>query len=214
MIPIMKDGQNDRVKHLDPRSLRALAHPLRMELLRFLRAEGPATATQLARRLSESSGSTSYHLRQLAAHGFVEEERGRGTGRERWWRSAHRGTYLSVSELLGDPDTRGALDIFLHEVLRTHFRHAAAWLAEQASWTLAWVEASTISDYMLRLSPAELLALSRELHDTIERYRRADEAGPEDAERVIVQLHAFPQRAPERSGRDHGEGHRAGVGQA
>ena len=58
----------------DPRSLKALAHPLRLELLELLRFEGPSTASALARRVGESSGATSYHLRQLARHGYIEED--------------------------------------------------------------------------------------------------------------------------------------------
>src|SRR4051812_14770407 len=56
----------------DVRALRALAHPLRNRLLGLLRLDGPATASRLARVVGESSGATSYHLRQLAAYGFVE----------------------------------------------------------------------------------------------------------------------------------------------
>ncbi|MBW8766480.1 MAG: helix-turn-helix transcriptional regulator, partial [Geodermatophilales bacterium] len=63
-----------------------------MSLLAALRMDGPSTATHLAERLGESSGSTSYHLRQLAAFGFVEEVPGEGDGRERWWRARHRST--------------------------------------------------------------------------------------------------------------------------
>src|SRR6478736_7487779 len=65
--------------------LRGLAHPLRLQLLQVLRAEGPATASQLARRLGESSGATSYHLRALHRAGLVEEVEQRNA-RERWWR--------------------------------------------------------------------------------------------------------------------------------
>lgn len=64
--------------------LRALAHPLRLQLLQVLHAEGPATASQLARRLGESSGATSYHLRALYRAGMVEEAEQRNA-RERWW---------------------------------------------------------------------------------------------------------------------------------
>src|SRR5690348_9017820 len=64
--------------------LRALAHPLRLQLLETLHVEGPATASQLARRLGESSGATSYHLRALHKAGMVEEAE-RRNGRERWW---------------------------------------------------------------------------------------------------------------------------------
>src|SRR3954465_1992598 len=73
----------------DARALRALSHPRRLELLALLRFEGESTATLLARRLGESSGATSYHLRQLAQHGFIEEAPARG-GRERYWRYRER----------------------------------------------------------------------------------------------------------------------------
>lgn len=69
------DSQNPepQLRKLDAHSLRGLAHPLRIRLLGDLRLHGPATASQLAERLGESSGATSYHLRQLAAYGFVED---------------------------------------------------------------------------------------------------------------------------------------------
>ena len=70
-------------RQLDTRALIALAHPLRVQLRNELRIAGPATASQLARRFGESSGATSYHLRMLARHGFIEPEDGRGTARER-----------------------------------------------------------------------------------------------------------------------------------
>ena len=76
---------------LDARSLRGLAHPLRVRLLGLLREHGPATASGLARTVGESSGVTSYHLRQLAEHGLVvEDEVPDASRRERWWRAAHR----------------------------------------------------------------------------------------------------------------------------
>ena len=59
----------------DVTAVRALAHPLRLELLDLLRFEGPSTATLLANRVGESSGTTSYHLRQLARYGYIEEAR-------------------------------------------------------------------------------------------------------------------------------------------
>src|SRR5437016_4542307 len=76
--------------------LRGLAHPLRLQLLQLLRAEGPATATQLARRLGESSGATSCHLRALHRAGLVEEVE-RRNGRERWWQR--------TSELIAVPNS-------------------------------------------------------------------------------------------------------------
>src|SRR2546421_8194539 len=72
------------VRPMSAEHLRALAHPLRLQLLQVLHAEGPATASQLARRLGESSGATSYHLRALHRAGMVEEAEQRNA-RERWW---------------------------------------------------------------------------------------------------------------------------------
>ena len=73
----------------DPAVLKALAHPLRQRILGILR-QGPASATTLAKELGENTGATSYHLRELAKHGFIEEEPGLGRGKERWWRTRPR----------------------------------------------------------------------------------------------------------------------------
>ncbi|NUT30943.1 MAG: helix-turn-helix transcriptional regulator, partial [Streptomyces sp.] len=83
--------EEPKLHELDARTLRGLAHPLRMQLLSALRRGGPATASQLAEKLGESSGATSYHLRQLAAYGFVEDAPDHGKGRERWWQAVHQG---------------------------------------------------------------------------------------------------------------------------
>ena len=87
----------------DAAGLKALAHPVRLRMLGMLRIDGPATATSLAARLGLNSGATSYHLRQLADHGFIVDDQERGNGRERWWRAAHASTRTS-SDSLGGPD--------------------------------------------------------------------------------------------------------------
>jgi len=84
---------------LDPVTLRGLAHPLRVRILGVLREHGPANATTLSEMLGQSTGATSYHLRQLASYGFIVEDTGSGKasgrgGRERWWKAAHQGTVL------------------------------------------------------------------------------------------------------------------------
>src|SRR4051812_29710287 len=74
----------------DAGAARALANPLRQRILRELRRCGEATSTTLARRLGVTTGGTSYNLRVLAEHGFVEEVPERARGRERWWRESPR----------------------------------------------------------------------------------------------------------------------------
>ncbi len=101
----------------DPRTLRALAHPLRTGLLSLLRAEGPSTASRLGQRVGESSGTTSYHLRRLADLGFVEEVTGQGTARERWWRAIHRSTRWRTEDLVDQPGGREVLEELTHQSL-------------------------------------------------------------------------------------------------
>ncbi|MFE9705006.1 helix-turn-helix domain-containing protein [Streptomyces sp. NPDC005930] len=119
----MNEPQDSPVRNLDARSLRGLAHPLRMRLLDALRFGGPATASQLAEKLDESSGATSYHLRRLALYGFIEDDSERGKGRERWWKAVHTGLRFDDA-LLTDarPDVRGAADMYLHEIATTQAR--------------------------------------------------------------------------------------------
>ncbi|MDK1358799.1 helix-turn-helix domain-containing protein [Arthrobacter sp. zg-Y1219] len=73
----------------DPIRIRALAHPLRLELLDFLDDVEQATATECAAATGESVASCSYHLRMLARHGYIEQA-GR-TGREKPWKVLSRG---------------------------------------------------------------------------------------------------------------------------
>jgi DNA-binding transcriptional ArsR family regulator len=82
----------------DPKAIRALAHPLRLDLLQILGSGGPATAAHCGRVLGVSQASCSFHLRQLAKYGFVEEAGPGRDRRERQWRvtqprlSVRRGT--------------------------------------------------------------------------------------------------------------------------
>src|SRR5256885_8199945 len=113
-----------RTIDVDARTLRAIAHPLRMRMLGLLRTEGPATATSLAARLGESSGTTSWHLRQLAEHGFIEEDPERGSRRDRWWRATHEYTNVELARFLDNPEDAGVASIFLHEAASIYYGKA------------------------------------------------------------------------------------------
>ena len=182
------------IAQLDSARLHALAHPMRTRLLALLRTEGPATATALARRLGTNSGQTSYHLRQLAEVGLVVEDAERGSARERWWRAAHEGTTWSSVDFRGDPDDQAADSWLIGFVARTHARWMQDWIDTRDEWSDAWLDASNVSDFRLRLTPARTGALNDQLHAVIEGYRRyEDEPG---AEQVTVTLHAFPNPEP------------------
>ncbi|MFE3824189.1 ArsR/SmtB family transcription factor [Streptomyces sp. NPDC059092] len=193
--PEEKKPQEHRERTLDARSLRGLAHPLRIRLLGTLGHDGPATASQLAARLGESSGATSYHLRQLAAHGFVEDDPTRGKGRERWWRAAQEGTRFTADlHANTDPEVRGAANLFLHEVATIHTQELATWLGTSGDWPLEWSQAADMSDFTLRLTPQQLTEMNKEIHAVAERYRVTG-AAAEDAPQVRIHLHSFPRRS-------------------
>ena len=85
----------------DARTLRALAHPVRIALIETLTIEGAMTATEIGESIGESPTTCSFHLRQLAKYGFVEEAGG-GKGRARPWRMTSIGMSLTAAH--DDPE--------------------------------------------------------------------------------------------------------------
>jgi DNA-binding transcriptional ArsR family regulator len=184
-----------RVLHPTGQQLRVLAHPLRSRLLGALRFHGPATATSLAARLGTNSGATSYHLRQLADAGLVEDDEERSTGRDRVWRAAHDSTSWSAADVEDDPDAKAADEWLLRHQAHNATSWLHQWLEGRDDWSPEWRDAADQSDYHLELTPAGLRALTKDLHAVLARHRDAavTERG---SERVTVLLQAFP--SPER----------------
>lgn len=175
---------------LDARTLRALAHPLRLRLLALLRADGSATASGLAQRVGESSGTTSWHLRQLAEYELIEQDTERGTKRERWWRAKHTGHIVQPKDFSGDPEMTGPLTTYLQSVAEQRYTNEMRFLAEQDSWQPEWSEAAIMDDFMLSLTPDETEELNAEVRTLIERYHREPRAGDTQ---VLVQWSALPR---------------------
>ena len=174
----------------DPRALRALAHPLRGRLLGWLRTYGPSTASRLAQEFGESSGSTSYHLRQLAAYGFVEELADEGNGRDRWWRARHRSTHFESADFLDDPAGREAVDELLRRQLGQQQRLLANFLNEERDLDPEWRAAASMNDWGLRLSPAAVRELASELNAVLARWRDTREEPGQPFVSVLLDL--FP----------------------
>ncbi|MFD7863235.1 helix-turn-helix domain-containing protein [Streptomyces sp. NPDC059783] len=189
--PVAKPPQ---LLDIDARGLRALAHPLRLNLLNSLRESGPATASGLAERLGESSGATSYHLRQLAAYGFVEDDPTLGKGRERWWRAVHVGASFGPEFLYDpDPEVRGAMGNVLQWVASVHAQEVGHWIGTTQDWSRAWFEASDLSDFKVRLTPELSRQLADEIHALINSYRGRVSEETEGSAVVRTHLHMFPR---------------------
>jgi DNA-binding transcriptional ArsR family regulator len=174
----------------DPRALRALAHPLRGQLMARLRTDGPSTATRLAEQLGESSGSTSYHLRQLAAFGFVEELTDEGNARDRWWRARHRGTHFDTTALVGTPEGREAVEELEYRQIGQHQRLLNAHATEREDLDDDWRDAVSLNDWLLRLPPAAIPELADELNAVLYRWRDTREEPGQPMVSVLVDL--FP----------------------
>ena len=160
-----------------PEGLRALSHPGRLRMLGLLRTEGPATATTLATRLGLNSGATSYHLRQLEKHGFIEEDTSRGNARDRWWRAAHQATQTDIANAT-TPEEEDTLDAYLQAVTITYSEQLQRALEERRLVPREWQDASDISDWSLRLTPDRARELVETLHAVVEGWEEADADEP------------------------------------
>jgi len=183
-----------RVRELsDPREIRALAHPLRLDLLELLQLEGPLTATDCARRTGESAASCSFHLRQLAKYGFVEEAEG-GTGRRRPWRRVSRGHVMRADAM--PSGNREAVSRLARVVRERHSDMFDAVMDRADELDPAWADAAFQADYVMYLTPDELADLAgrvREM-DTPYRDRLEDPSKrPEGSRPVQLVSFGFPR---------------------
>lgn len=181
-------------RQLDMESLKALAHPLRVQILDTLSTYGEFTASGLADRLGESSGATSYHLRQLERHGFVREVTGKGTGRERWWERVPGAINLDATTMQDTPAVRAVTRTVLREWERS--RSSLLRDFQDRGWdTLPqeWIGASTESTANLKLTSGQLKEISEAwdvfLAPFLEKYRGQTGA---DVRPVQVHFNAFP----------------------
>ena len=151
----------------DPRAIRAYAHPVRLRLLGLLRRHGPMTATQAAAELGESSGTTSFHLRQLAKYGFCEEAGG-GKGREKPWRATSM--FTSWDTALDDPERTEAERALNTVVLQLYVDQITRWLADRSDEPPEWQRAAGFGDVSVPLTTAELEQLRRDVEALVRPY--------------------------------------------
>jgi predicted ArsR family transcriptional regulator len=173
-----------------PQMLRALAHPTRLKMLGMLRIDGPATATSLATRLGINTGQTSYHLRQLAQHGFVVDDAERGTGRERWWKAAHQATI--TGDMPERPEDKEALDAYMQTVAVIYTQQLQAAVEEMSLLPLPWREASTLSDYHVRVTAQHARELTDKMHQLFMDLREDADDDPAAVD-FVFQFQAFPR---------------------
>lgn len=165
----------------DPAVMRALAHPLRIEIMEAMDDAGEATASEIAERLDQSVANASFHLRLLASAGFIERAEPRG--REKPWRTKHRGRNLRPEH--DDPSSIAeASELGALVVQREAARMAAFLRAAPAHLRSGeWIPAVTVSTATFWATAEEMAEVSQELATLLNRFEdRSDPANrPEGA---------------------------------
>ncbi len=193
---------------LDAAALRALAHPLRFQLVELLIEHGPSTASELGRLVDESSGLTSYHLRELAKHGLIEEAPELGSARDRYWQPAKGGYTLEGFDMLQRDSTREDALYLLDEVIRARVERLQRWHRQGPRWGREWANATAELTARMRLTREELEEMTTELVAVVDRFREQqfgrdlpDAAAP-GAVPITVQIEAFPTGDPPTASED------------
>jgi hypothetical protein len=151
----------------DPKTMRAMAHPLRMALTELFAVHETLTATQASEALGESPATCAFHLRTLAKYGFLEEAGG-GRGRERPWKPTTRSIRVETTEL---PDKQAEIAAeALAEVWidRQLARIRDSFSADKPS--REWAKATGSIRSVVFLTAAEAAALQEELNEIVHRY--------------------------------------------
>jgi predicted ArsR family transcriptional regulator len=178
--------------------MRALTHPVRLELLRALELEGQLTATQAGELIGEPPNTCSFHFRQLAKYGFVEEA-GPAPGRSRPWRLVTTGMHFTLQH--ADPDTALAARELESMLVDTYLARLAAFYATRSALPTEWQEVTGGSQATLHLTPAELRQVDQEVQAILDRYmdRMTDLATrPAGSQPVEVLLFAYLPASPGR----------------
>jgi DNA-binding transcriptional ArsR family regulator len=175
----------------DLAAVTALAHPRRMQILQRLQHHGPATSAMLARALDLNTGATSYHLRRLAASGFVEDVPDRASGRERWWQAVARDLrFPRLSEQ--SPQMREAFEEMNRLGFAADLETFAAAHAAAGRDVDGWSDAFPFSRGSIQVTLDELEQFFEEYIALIKRYQRPADQRPDGARTVLTRFFAHP----------------------
>ena len=138
----------------------------------------------------------SFHLRQLAKYGLVEEAGG-GKGRERPWRAT--AMFTNLPDVAENPDVAVAADLLTSLIAERYFEDLMRWLEARQAEPEEWQRVAQFGDTFLYVTPDELAALGEQTQQMMDQFidRQAHpELRPPDA-RLVSYLHlAFPLLRP------------------
>lgn len=180
----------------DVRTIRALAHPVRIALLETLAFYGPMTATDAGEHIGESPTTCSFHLRQLAKYGFVEEAGG-GKGRARPWKLKTIGMTIPSSD---DAETEIATATLVRVFRERQFARYQAWLETRSMYPTRWRAAAGEGEHLFWVTVEEFEELNEQLQELLlSRFRDRitdPSARPAGALPVELLLFSYPIGPP------------------
>lgn len=150
-------------------AIRALAHPLRHDLLRVVGHLGRATTAQAARELGISHGLASHHLRQLAKYGFVEHVAGKDNQERPWRLVATSYTWAGATRT---PKGSAAVDVLEQVAAERTLERFAGWQQRRSGWPEQWREHAGIGTSTVYLTQAEFMELGAAMDALLMRYVR------------------------------------------
>jgi hypothetical protein len=169
-------------------------HPVREALLELIGRDGVVTATAAARELGGSTGLYSFHLRQLARFGIIEEAPSAG-GRVRPWRLARADAPPSPDQAIPRPVS----DADLGEVARgLEDESYRRWLDQRDAAPAAWRRDQAFSQ-VVYLTPDEMAGMAEVIRALLAQYRHREvrpAARPPEAAPVAVVARLFPLLEP------------------
>ncbi|MDX6263488.1 MAG: hypothetical protein QOH84_5176 [Kribbellaceae bacterium] len=165
----LESSEDPRRRRLldDPLAIRAMAHPVRLDLLSLLGKAGPLTAADAARRLGISQALASHHLRQLAKYDFVEAAPGKDN-RERPWRAVSTSQSWRDAEL--SPEASAAADVLEQLMAERALEELAGWQQRRAGEELVWRQNAGIGRTGIYLTGDELVELEEQIQALLMRY--------------------------------------------
>ncbi len=178
-------------KLTDVRMLRGIAHPMRNRILEEMGAGGPMRAADVAERMGIPANQASFHLRQLAKYGLVEEapELARD-GRDRVWRVVHEsGLSVNLEDLTGQDGGKAAIRVFRQQW--TAEAHAAIDRADRPERQKDAMVA--VSTHAMRLTKAEAKVLAQEINDLLDGWREKKKTTPGRTYEVLWVLQPAPE---------------------
>ena len=189
----------DRDQHISsPQRIRALSHPLRLELIDVL-SDGPATATQCAALTGESVASCSFHLRMLAKYGYIEPAL--RNGREKPWQLTSSSQEIRPDT--EDPDSLRAVEAMAGVFVDREVERIHRWLAQATTETPEWIHGSSVTGSSIWVTVAEMDEISKAAQALADRFagRSSDPSTrPAGARAVRIFAAVHPDIAKEERG--------------